>query len=151
MSKFDMSASGRKRTPVPAGENTPAAPPQDTPPKKADTPKAGKSAEILSPKNITTTLEIAKIIVEGQAEIAKIRAKTEAEVQKIEAEIKKIIVTTQGEVFKMQAENQNWHSRFDARQQAIQKTIAILESHPEYSDEVKKMIIQLTIAGLEKQ
>ena len=83
--------------------------------------------------------------------IAKIHANTEAEIQKIESEIKKIIVSTQSEIAKMREENSNWHSKFDARQQAAQKTLAFLETHPEYSDEVKKCIIQLAIAEIEKQ
>ncbi len=111
--------------------------------------KTGKSSELLSQKNITSVLEIAKIVVQGQAEIAKIRASSEAEIQRVEADIKRIIASTQSDIAKMHEENANWHSKFEARQQAIANTLKVLDSHPEYSDEVKKAIIQLTISGME--
>lgn len=152
MSKFEMSAPNKKRESVITPEIVYDVPQKTTIEKKSSPPaKSGKTSEILSQKNITSVLEIAKIIVQEQAAIAKIHANTEAEIQKIESEIKKIIVSTQSEIAKMREENSNWHSKFDARQQAAQKTLAFLETHPEYSDEVKKCIIQLAIAEIEKQ
>lgn len=147
-----MSAPNKKRESVITPEIVYDVPQKPTIEKKSSPPaKSGKTSEILSQKNITSVLEIAKIIVQEQAAIAKIHANTEAEIQKIESEIKKIIVSTQSEIAKMREENSNWHSKFDARQQAAQKTLAFLETHPEYSDEVKKCIIQLAIAEIEKQ
>jgi hypothetical protein len=152
MSKFEMSAPNKKRESVITPEIVYDVPQKTTIEKKSSTPaKSGKTSEILSQKNITSVLEIAKIIVQEQAAIAKIHANTEAEIQKIESEIKKIIVSTQSEIAKMREENSNWHSKFDARQQAVQKTLEFLETHPEYSDDVKKCIIQLAIAEIEKQ
>ena len=152
MSKLEMSPANKRRESVINPEIVDGAPQTTVIEKKSASPvKAGKSSEILSQKNITSVFEIAKIIVQGQAEIAKIRAISEAEIQKVESEIKKIIVSTQSEITKMREENSNWHSKFDARQQAVQKTLEFLDAHPEYSDEVKKSIIQLAIAEIEKQ
>ena len=150
MSKFEMSAPKKLRPPVKQSESGSGLPQKVGDDKKPQTPMTGrgKSPEILSAKNLTSALEIAKIIVQGQAKIAEIRANTEAEIAKVEVEIKRIIVSTQGAIAKMREENANWHSKFDVRQQAAQKTLEFLEAHPEYSDEVKKAIIQLAIAGI---
>ena len=150
MSKFEMSAPKKTRPPVRQPESGSGLPQKAGDNKKPRTPTtgSGKSTGILSPKNLTSVLEIAKIIVQGQAKIAEIRANTEAEIAKVEMEIKRIIVSTNGEIAKMREENANWHSKFDDRQQAAQKALEFLEAHPEYSDEVKKAIIQLAIAGI---
>lgn len=150
MSKFEMSPPKKRRPPVEVPESGSGVPQKSggCPPLRTPTPGDGKSSKALSAKNLTSALEIAKIIVQGQAKIAEIRANTEAEIAKVEVEIKKIIASTQGEIAKMREENANWHSKFDARQSAIQKALECLEAHPEYSDEVKKAIIQLTLAGI---
>ena len=146
MSKFAMSAPKKRRESVGTSGGG-----YERSQKAADTgisqiPR--KPSELLSPQNVSSTLEIARVIVIGQVEIARIRANTEAEIKKVESEIKKIIVSTQSEIAKMREENFNWHSKFDKRQQAIQKVLEYLESHPEYPDEAKKEIIQLAIAGI---
>ena len=150
MSKFEMSPSGKRRPPVKMPDAGSQPPQKGGSGKRPRTPAAGggKSSELLSQNNVTSILEIAKIIVQGQAKIAEIQANTEAEIAKTEAEIKRIIVSTQGEIAKMREQNANWHSKFDARQAAVQKTLEYLESHPEYSEEVKKAIIQLATAGI---
>ena len=150
MSKFEMSPSGKRRPPVKMPDSGSQAPQKGGSGKKPRTPAkgGGKSSELLSPKNVTSVLEIAKIIVQGQAKIAEIHANAEAEIAKTEAEIKRIIVSTQGEIAKMREESTIWHNKFDLRQQAVQQTLGLLEAHPEYSDEVKKAIIQLAIAGI---
>lgn len=149
MSKFEMSASTKRRESAITPEIVHGTPPQAADAKILKT--QGKSPGVVSPQHLASAFEIAKIIVCGTIEVNKIRANTEAEIKKVELEIQKIIVSTQSEIAKMREENSNWHSQFDARQQAIQKTLKFLESHPEYSDKVKDSIILLTIAGINKQ
>ena len=150
MSKFEMSPPDKPRKPITV-PSVPLDAPGGSVSEKTITPpaakgKGGSSSAVLSQKNMTSAFEIAKIIVQGQAEIAKIRANADAEIAKVEAEIKKIIASTQSDIAKMHAESSIWHSKFDARQQAVQRTHEFLEAHPEYSDEAKQLIIQLAIA-----
>ncbi|MBQ9431975.1 MAG: hypothetical protein IJU44_10540 [Kiritimatiellae bacterium] len=99
---------------------------------------------------IPAALEIAKEIIAGQREIAVIRANADAKEQETEQEIRRIVAETENYVKRLEAENKDWHSRFDKRSAVIEKMIADLGRHPEWSDQVKEKIINLaaTVLGV---
>ena len=72
MSKFEMSAPKKSRSSVKRPESGSGLPSKVGDDKKPRTPAtgSGKNPEFLSAKNLTSALEIAKIIVQVQAKIA---------------------------------------------------------------------------------
>lgn len=157
MSKFDLQRSTEKR---PSEVIVPEV--FENKPLEVNVFRTSRGNLKLSEKNISeitnaaakTTLsaiEIAKTIVSGEYDIRRIQETTEGEIRKIEKDIDRIIQNANAQLRIMDQQNKDWHSQFDKKKELIAYLLDQLSQHPEYSDEVKKQIIQLGVSNSEEK
>lgn len=94
-------------------------------------------------------LSLASTIVNGQKEIATIEATSNAKIRETEAEIRKIYAEAGKEVDVIKANADKDNARIDRLTNYVDGIVRQLDAHPEWSDEVKKEIIRLGVAGME--
>lgn len=92
-------------------------------------------------KVLSGSMEIAKMIVEGQREISTIHATADAKIKEIDAEIRRIAEESRSYVEKAGKDNEVWHSQFDKKAAELRKIVAELDKHPDWSDELKKKMV----------
>ena len=137
MSKFEMSRSQRRRESVMKVSKDQELIIQEK--KNEDLPLSHK---ILTENNIKEGLNLLNTVVSGQYQIKTIRENSEARIQEINKEMEQQNTSTENELKIMSEKNSEWHSQFDKRQQALKDVIRALDEHPEYSDEIKKTLIE---------
>jgi len=95
------------------------------------------------------TMGLAKIIVETQAKIGIIRAETEQKIAVIDGEIRKIVESTEAKIKELKTSGDEWRKNFSEKKRIVDDCLIQLNSHPEYSDDIKKAIIELATKSLE--
>lgn len=106
---------------------------------------AGKTFGV-SPEIAQGLMRMASKVMDGRHEIDLIRANSDKEVARIAKEIDRVVQEAEADVKRLHAESEIWHGKFDARRKMTESLLSRLDSHPEWSDEIRKKIIDLALA-----
>ncbi len=108
----------------------------------------GKKFEV-SPELAQGVMNLVNKVVDGRHEIDVIRANSDSEIKKVEAEIERIVADAKAYVDKLQADSKAWNEKYDRKCKLVESTLSRLDAnHPEWSDEVRKRIIDLAISAI---
>lgn len=142
MGKFDLQPSKTSRTPVVQEGHVEVL-------SETDFRREPQPSLPLSPENVNTILGLATKVVDTKNKIAIIQAERDKQIAQVEAEIKKIVSVTDSQIKALKATGEERRKNFAEKRKIVEECLETLNSHPEYSDEIKKHIVALATKALE--
>lgn len=83
--------------------------------------------------------------LEGKKTIAEIQANSDADIRKIEAEATKLLNDAKAKIGILNTKNQNWHSRFDKKQDLLTEIMHTFRTNTNLSESDKDKIFQMAL------